>query len=57
MRTVHVCIGAEVGDALSRHALVRKVGFTGSTEIGKRLMERCALTAHAVHEYTQYMYE
>jgi len=31
--------GNEVGDALVQHPLVRKVSFTGSTEIGKRIME------------------
>jgi betaine-aldehyde dehydrogenase len=31
--------GAKMGDALVSHALVRKVSFTGSTEIGSRIME------------------
>jgi betaine-aldehyde dehydrogenase len=31
--------GSEVGDALVQHSLVRKISFTGSTEIGKRIME------------------
>src|SRR4051794_30123842 len=31
--------GGEVGDALVQHPLVRKISFTGSTEIGKRIME------------------
>src|ERR1041385_2407959 len=31
--------GAELGDALVQHPLVRKISFTGSTEIGKRIME------------------
>src|SRR5687767_9921900 len=30
--------GGEVGDALVGHSLIRKVSFTGSTEIGKRIM-------------------
>jgi len=30
--------GGEVGDALVQHPLVRKISFTGSTEIGKRIM-------------------
>ena len=30
--------GSEVGDALVEHPLIRKVSFTGSTEIGKRIM-------------------
>ena len=28
-----------MGDALVTHPLVRKVSFTGSTEIGRRIME------------------
>jgi betaine-aldehyde dehydrogenase len=31
--------GGETGDALVQHPLVRKISFTGSTEIGKRIME------------------
>ncbi len=31
--------GREIGDALVQHPLVRKISFTGSTEIGKRIME------------------
>ncbi len=31
--------GAAVGDALVTHPLVRKISFTGSTEIGRRIME------------------
>ena len=31
--------GREVGDALVTHPLVRKISFTGSTEIGRRIME------------------
>lgn len=31
--------GREVGDALVQHPLIRKISFTGSTEIGKRIME------------------
>lgn len=31
--------GAAVGDALVTHPLVRKVSFTGSTEVGRRIME------------------
>lgn len=34
--------GAQVGDALVSHPLVRKVSFTGSTEIGTRVMQRAA---------------
>ncbi len=32
----------EIGQAMTSSALVRKLGFTGSTEIGKLLMAQCA---------------
>jgi betaine-aldehyde dehydrogenase len=31
--------GSAIGDALVTHPLIRKVSFTGSTEIGRRIME------------------
>src|ERR1700678_1074426 len=31
--------GAEIGQALVRHPLVRKIGFTGSTAVGSSIME------------------
>ncbi len=34
--------GSVVGQAIADHARVRKLGFTGSTEIGKTIMESCA---------------
>ncbi|MEN2975374.1 MAG: NAD-dependent succinate-semialdehyde dehydrogenase [Candidatus Caldarchaeales archaeon] len=34
--------GRTVGEALISHPLVRKVSFTGSTDIGKHVMELCA---------------
>lgn len=34
--------GGLVGDALAASPVVRKVSFTGSTEVGSRLMSRCA---------------
>lgn len=34
--------GSVTGDALVRHPLVRKISFTGSTEIGRRLMAQAA---------------
>lgn len=33
-------VGSVVGQALSEHPDVRKLGFTGSTPIGKTIMER-----------------
>lgn len=33
--------GAVAGQVLSEHPLVRKMGFTGSTEVGKTIMTRC----------------
>lgn len=46
-RGVLSCVTGEasaIGDELSRNPLVRKLSFTGSTEIGKRLLEKCART-------------
>ncbi|ESN92688.1 hypothetical protein HELRODRAFT_108094 [Helobdella robusta] len=34
--------GPVVGQALSNHPLVRKIAFTGSTPVGKLIMESCA---------------
>ena len=41
--------GPEAGEALVQHPLVRKVAFTGSTEVGKRIM---ALAAEGVKRVT-----
>lgn len=38
--------GSVVGQALCDHMDVRKVGFTGSTEVGKGVMKRLALNGH-----------
>jgi succinate-semialdehyde dehydrogenase/glutarate-semialdehyde dehydrogenase len=38
----------EIGDELCSNPLVRKVTFTGSTEVGKILMEKCASTIKKV---------
>lgn len=38
----------KVGAALTRHPLVRKLSFTGSTEIGKLLMRQCADTVKKI---------
>ena len=34
--------GSEVGEAIIRHPMVRKVSFTGSTEVGTRVMQLAA---------------
>jgi acyl-CoA reductase-like NAD-dependent aldehyde dehydrogenase len=34
--------GAEAGEPLARHPLVRRMSFTGSPETGRRVMEACA---------------
>ena len=34
--------GSSMGDALVKHPLIRKISFTGSTEIGSRIMELAA---------------
>uniref|UniRef100_A0A8C6ML33 Aldehyde dehydrogenase 1 family member L1 n=1 Tax=Nothobranchius furzeri TaxID=105023 RepID=A0A8C6ML33_NOTFU len=36
--------GALVGQCLSDHPDVRKLGFTGSTEVGKHIMKSCAVS-------------
>ncbi len=38
----------EVGEALTQHPLVAKFSFTGSTEVGKKLMAQCATTVKKV---------
>jgi succinate-semialdehyde dehydrogenase/glutarate-semialdehyde dehydrogenase len=39
---------AEIGDEICANPLVRKLTFTGSTEVGKELMEKCAATVKKV---------
>lgn len=39
---------ADIGGALTRSPLVRKLTFTGSTKVGKLLMEQCAATVKKV---------
>jgi len=39
---------SEVGKVMTEHPLVRKVSFTGSTQIGKLLMQQCASTVKKV---------
>merc|ERR1712002_1347731 len=36
--------GSVAGQAIANHSLIRKLGFTGSTEIGHTIMESCALS-------------
>src|SRR5690606_1337080 len=38
----------EIGDELCANPLVRKLTFTGSTEVGKLLLEKCAATVKKV---------
>jgi aldehyde dehydrogenase (NAD+) len=40
--------GAEVGEAIARHPGVDKVAFTGSTEVGRRIMELASATIKRV---------
>jgi betaine-aldehyde dehydrogenase len=40
--------GNTVGDALVKHPLVRKISFTGSTEVGSNVMRLCADTIKRV---------
>ncbi len=39
---------AEIGGALTRSPIIRKLTFTGSTRVGKLLMEQCAATVKRV---------
>jgi succinate-semialdehyde dehydrogenase / glutarate-semialdehyde dehydrogenase len=39
---------SDIGGELTRNPLVRKLSFTGSTEVGKLLMEQCAATVKKV---------
>lgn len=47
---VNVVTGSarEIGAVLTSHPIVRKVSFTGSTQIGKLLMEQCSSTMKKV---------
>jgi len=36
--------GSQCGQAIADHPLVRKLGFTGSTEIGHKIMSSCAVS-------------
>ena len=38
--------GGAMGESLVRHPLVRKISFTGSTEVGRRIMEQAALRGY-----------
>lgn len=42
--TITTTRNADVGEALCAHPLVRKLSFTGSTAVGRRLMAQCAPT-------------
>jgi succinate-semialdehyde dehydrogenase/glutarate-semialdehyde dehydrogenase len=42
--SVVTCTASAIGAEMSSNPLVRKLTFTGSTEIGKQLMEQCAGT-------------
>ena len=39
---------SEIGEELTRNPVVRKITFTGSTEVGKKLMEQAASTVKKV---------
>src|SRR4030095_998733 len=39
---------SEIGGEMTSNPIVRKVSFTGSTEVGKLLMEQCAKTVKKV---------
>ena len=48
--TINVITGkaSEIGDELASNPIVRKLSFTGSTEIGKILLQKCAETVKKV---------
>ena len=48
--TINVVTGkaSEIGDELSSNPIVKKLSFTGSTEIGKLLLQKCATTVKKV---------
>ena len=48
LNIVTTCEPASVGDVFTGHPLVRKLSFTGSTPVGKRLMAQCAGTVKKV---------
>jgi succinate-semialdehyde dehydrogenase/glutarate-semialdehyde dehydrogenase len=45
---LNVVVGAQAGEDVVRHPLVRKIGFTGSTASGKRVMAAAAATLKKV---------
>jgi len=48
--TINIITGkaSEIGDELSGNPIVKKLSFTGSTEIGKLLLQKCATTVKKV---------
>ena len=48
--TLNIITGkaSEIGDELSSNPIVRKLSFTGSTEIGKLVLEKCSSTVKKV---------
>ena len=52
--TINVITGkaSEIGDELSSNPIVKKLSFTGSTEIGKLLLQKCATTVKKAVSYT-----
>nr|WP_311956742.1 NAD-dependent succinate-semialdehyde dehydrogenase [Halomonas garicola] len=44
LNVITASTGAEVGEVLSTDARVRKISFTGSTPVGKKLLAQCADT-------------
>ena len=48
--TINIITGkaSEIGDELSSNPIIKKLSFTGSTEIGKLLLQKCATTVKKV---------
>jgi len=45
---LNVVVGGNVGEEVVRHPLIRKIGFTGSTDSGKKVMAAAAATLKKV---------
>lgn len=43
LASILTLVGSVVGQGIADHVMVRKLGFTGSTPVGKTIMERQVL--------------
>ena len=49
-----LCVGSLIGNSLVEHPDVRKVGFTGSTPVGKDIMRRYIVYSEYTELYWPY---